>query len=302
LALVVSNVSKSFADKRAISNLSVTVEQGQVFGLLGLNGAGKSTTIRMVLNILQPDSGEITWRGQPTSAVRTRLGYLPEERGLYQQMKVLPHMVFFGRLNGMTKTEAQHSARRWLARFNIQEHANRTVGELSKGNQQKVQFIASVLHHPDLVILDEPFSGLDPVNTSLFKEVFRELVTEGQTIVFSSHRLDHVQELSDAVGIIHQSELVLAGRVDDILAAQPPKWLRVGVAELDSRTKPIIQSLVSCDIGATEHKGLIEVPMDAVNPKALLQKLVAESVEVTHFEYVRPSLNDVFLEKVGSQG
>jgi ABC-2 type transport system ATP-binding protein len=293
VSLQVQGVTKSFGDKTAVQNLSFTVEKGMVFGLLGLNGAGKSTTIRMILDIMQPDVGQIHWKGQMTSQAKFRFGYLPEERGLYQQMKVFAHLVLFGRLSGMHRVDAEGAAKTWLERFEIDIYANNTVNELSKGNQQKVQFIGAILHNPELLILDEPFSGLDPVNTSLFKDVFRELATSGKTILFSSHRLDHVEELSDAVGIIHASQLVESGRVEEILAMQTPKTLKVG-AEPQK-----VQSYLPEGCPMELHRGYVQIPMQYCNPAQLLHDLVTHGVTVTHFEYVRPSLNDVFLEKVG---
>jgi ABC-2 type transport system ATP-binding protein len=293
VALEVSHITKRYGDKTAVQDLSFQVERGQVFGLLGLNGAGKSTTIRIILNILQPDAGTVRWDGRPTREILHQFGYLPEERGLYPQMKVREQLVWYGRMNGLSKAAAEQSAARWLKRFEIEEYAERPVGDLSKGNQQKVQFIMAVLHSPKLLVLDEPFSGLDPVNTTLFKEVFREISAAGVTILFSSHRLDHVEELSDAVGIIHDSRLVLYGPVQDLLAAQPPRGLRIGgdIAR--------IQSYLPADCPASLQRGLLNVPISACEPERLLHTLVANGVQVTHFELVRPSLNDLFLEKVG---
>lgn len=294
VTLEVKAVTKSFGTRRAVDALSFTVEAGQVFGLLGLNGAGKSTTIRMILDILEPDAGEILWQGRPTRERQTgRFGYLPEERGLYPQMKVLPQLVLFGRLQGLERAAAAHAAKRWLERFDIVQYAGRTVSELSKGNQQKVQFIAAALHNPDIMILDEPFSGLDPVNTSLFKDVFRELVASGKTILFSSHRLDHVEELSDRIAIIHQARIVLEGGVRDILGAQPPQFVRIGADE--AAVRPHLP--VGCPVEV--HHGMLSIPVSACDSAALLRELVSQGIAVTHYELVRPSLNDVFLEKVG---
>lgn len=185
VGLVIRNLSKSYGDKVAIADLNFSVEKGQVFGLLGLNGAGKSTTIRIILDILTADSGTVTWNGTPTpNQVVTRFGYLPEERGLYPGMKVFDQLVLFGRLHGMSRADAGRAADTWLYRFEIPHHTANAVSELSKGNQQKIQFIAAILHSPEVMVLDEPFSGLDPVNTSLFKSIMRELTEAGHTILF----------------------------------------------------------------------------------------------------------------------
>ncbi|SFU85224.1 ABC transporter ATP-binding protein [Alicyclobacillus macrosporangiidus] len=296
MTLELRNVSKSFGDKTVVRDLSFVVPTGQVFSLLGLNGAGKTTTIRMILDILRPDSGEILWQGRPLQAHRLgTLGYLPEERGLYPQMKVLPQLVLFGRLQGLSSEQARQAALQWLERFGIPQHRDALVGQLSKGNQQKIQFIAAILHNPDLVILDEPFSGLDPVNTELFKSVFRELVEAGKTIIFSSHRLDHVEALSDAVGIIHRSELVLSGRVQEILDAQPPHTVRIG-ADPDA-----VRRLLPPGADVRVERGWVSVPVRHCAPDELLRNLVQHGVRVTHYEWIRPSLQDIFLEKVGER-
>jgi ABC-2 type transport system ATP-binding protein len=293
VALEVSHITKRYGDKTAVQDLSFQVERGQVFGLLGLNGAGKSTTIRIILNILQPDAGTVRWEGRPTKELMHQFGYLPEERGLYPQMKVREQLVWYGRMNGLDKSAAEQSAARWLQRFEIAEYAERPVGDLSKGNQQKVQFIMAVLHNPKMLVLDEPFSGLDPVNTTLFKEVFREIAAAGVTILFSSHRLDHVEELSDAVGIIHDSRLVLCGPVQDLLAAQPPRGLKIG-GDVER-----IRSFLPANCPVSLQRGLLHLPIAGLEPERLLHTLIANGVQVTHFELVRPSLHDLFLEKVG---
>jgi ABC-2 type transport system ATP-binding protein len=296
MTLQIKNICKSFGNKVAVENVSFDIEPGQVYGLLGLNGAGKSTTLRMILDILEPDSGQILWKGQP---VRTFLpggfGYLPEERGLYQQMKVLPHLVLFGRMQGMSRVDATAAAVKWLHRFEMDFMKDSLISSLSKGNQQKVQFICAVLHEPDLLILDEPFSGLDPVNTSLFKSVFQELSGQRKTILFSSHRLDHVEELSQSVAILHQSSLVLEGTVDEILLAQPAVLLRVG------GDVPAIRAYLPAGAILSEFRGLLTVQCAALEDegKTLLPQLVQAGIAIQHFESVRPTLNDVFLQKVG---
>lgn len=294
MGLQLVDISKSFAGKTAVSGISLDIPEGKVFGLLGLNGAGKSTTIRMVLDILQPDSGEILWQGAPAKqSLRKNVGYLPEERGLYPHMKVFPQLVMFGRLQGMTKHDAVVAAKQWLERFEISHYQNSLVSELSKGNQQKIQFIAAIIHTPELIILDEPFSGLDPVNTELFKSVFRELADAKRTVVFSSHRLDHVEELSDAIAIIHESKVALTGQVEDILVAQKPEWVRIG-APIDEITRRLPGAQWKAE------KGLVTIALNgSFAPKELLSSLVNSGVLVTHYELVRPSLTTIFLRKVG---
>lgn len=297
MGLVISQLSKSYGSKVAISDLSFAVNPGQVFGLLGLNGAGKSTTLRIILDILQADSGSATWNGKQTyEQVVSHFGYLPEERGLYPGMKVFDQLVLFGRLHGMTRSDAGRHADDWLNRFEIPHYRGNVITDLSKGNQQKVQFICAILHNPEVMILDEPFSGLDPVNTSLFKSVIRDLTAAGHTILFSSHQLEHVEELSHAVGIIHESKLVLSGSVRDLLDSEPPRQIRIG-------TQPdTLRPFVSGEITEEAKTGACLVPAHDVNPSILLRQLVNAGIEVRHFELVRPTLNDIFLQKVGRAG
>lgn len=290
-------LNKSYGEKNAIRNLNFAVERGEVFGLLGLNGAGKSTTIRIILNILEADSGSVTWNGRPTAEqVTAHFGYLPEERGLYQQMKVLDHLVLFGRLHGMNRMDASAAAMKWLERFEIDHYSNKAITDLSKGNQQKVQFIAAILHKPDVMILDEPFSGLDPVNTSLFKSIMRELSEAGHTILFSSHQLDHVEELSHAVAIIHQSEVVLQGAVRDLVMAQPASQIRI------QTSIEALRRHVTGQIREDARTGAFLVSNEDIAPTDLLRQLVNDGVDVHHFELVRPTLSDIFLQKVGRAG
>lgn len=298
MTLTVSNVSKSYADKIAIEDISFTVATGHVFGLLGLNGAGKSTTIRIILDIMEADSGTVFWEGRAArKAPRSTFGYLPEERGLYPNMKVTDQLVLFGRLNGLTVSEATQRAHDWLTRFEIPEHAPKLVRDLSKGNQQKIQFIAAIIHAPKLLILDEPFSGLDPVNTSLFKTVFRELVDTGTTILFSSHQLEHVEELSNSVGIIHQSKIVLSGEIDTILSGEEPIEVRIRADEHAVRNA--LSPASAAAIRHDKRNRWLTIPAKAVDSNILLRNLIEQGVEVSHFELVRPSLNDIFLKKVG---
>jgi len=215
--LRVSNLTKTFDTLRAVDGVSFEVGRGEIFGLLGPNGAGKTTTIRAMIRILESDSGEVTFDGQPfTDATRDKIGYLPEERGLYRKSRVLDTILYFAELRGMPRGAAKAGALQWLERFNLRPDAGRKVEELSKGNQQKIQFIAAVLHDPELVILDEPFSGLDPVNQILFKDIFMELRERGKAVIFSTHQMDQAEKLSDALCLINRGRVVLSGTVRDV--------------------------------------------------------------------------------------
>jgi ABC-2 type transport system ATP-binding protein len=219
MSLVLRDVSKHYATGPAVSDVSFEVPRGAVFGLLGPNGAGKTTTIRMILDILRPDSGELTWDGTSVAALpRLTFGYLPEERGLYPDMPVAEQVTFFGEVSGLPRREALARTTRWLERMDVTEHAEKAVAELSKGNQQKVQFLAAMVHEPQLLILDEPFSGLDPVNHALLREVLPELQAAGTTIVLSTHDLEQVESLCDALALMHRSRLVFSGPMAELRA------------------------------------------------------------------------------------
>ena len=215
--LKADGLRKEFAAVVAVDGVSFEAAGGEVFGLLGPNGAGKTTTIRMILNILVPDGGSVSYDGEPFSdRVRNRIGYLPEERGLYRKSRLLDTILYFAGLRGMKRTPAKTEAMRWLTRFSLEGYRDRKVEELSKGNQQKVQFICAVLHDPAIVILDEPFSGLDPVNQIVFKDIFHELRAAGKTVVFSTHQMDQAERLSDAFCLINRGRVVLGGTVRDV--------------------------------------------------------------------------------------
>ena len=212
MSLSLNSVSKSFGAKCVVNNLDLNIESGDVFGFLGPNGAGKTTTMRMILDIIKPDSGRIAWQGQPVSLKTAhRFGYLPEERGLYPKMMVAEQLRFFARLRGLSNSQAKKQIAYWVERFQLGDLAKKKANELSKGNQQKVQFILAILHQPEMLILDEPFSGLDPVNVELLKEAFRDLANEGRTIIFSSHRMEHVEELCNALCIIADGRIIAQG-------------------------------------------------------------------------------------------
>jgi len=219
LSLALSAVSKRFATGQAVTDLSFEVPRGAVFGLLGPNGAGKTTTIRMILDIIRPDSGELCWDGDRVAGLpRLTFGYLPEERGLYADMPVTEQITFFGEVSGLSRRDAQARTARWLERMDVAEHADKPVASLSKGNQQKVQFLVALVHEPQLLILDEPFSGLDPANHALLLEVLPELQAAGTTIVLSTHDLEQVESLCDALALIDRSRLVFSGPVAELRA------------------------------------------------------------------------------------
>jgi ABC-2 type transport system ATP-binding protein len=293
--LVLDQVSKSFGEFAAVSDLSLQVRPGRVFGLIGPNGAGKTTTIRMIVNITVPDSGRIELFGQQmNTALQDRIGYLPEERGLYKRMKVGEQLRFFAELKDLRGKEAETRIDTWLERLQLTAWKEKRTKELSKGMQQKVQFITSVIHNPDLVILDEPFSGLDPVNVELMKETILEQKAAGKTIILSTHQMEIAEKLCDDVCMINKSRKVLDGKLREIRRS----FSRNAVAiqfEGDDGLLNEPELVASMRQNGDEVEVLL-VP--GKNPQELLRRLVEAGAAVTKFELVEPRLHDIFIEKV----
>ncbi len=295
MSLQIKNVTKKYGELKAVNDLTLDIEAGRMFGLIGGNGAGKTTTFRMVLGLLAPTEGVIAWREQPIDYGASHLvGYLPEERGLYPKLKVRDQLVYLGRLRGMTKHEVIEKMEVWLERFHVPEYANKRVEELSKGNQQKIQFIAAVIHEPELLILDEPFSGLDPVNVELLKEAVVELNRSGVTIVFSSHRMEHVEELCDQLCILHEGKPVVQGGLREIKRSFGKKNV---IVKADFPLEDL-QNLA----GVVKYKETVEGAELQVESEAIAQNIfdnLANRGFVHKFELEEPSLHDIFIEKVG---
>ena len=294
--LNVRNLRKDFATVRAVDDVSFDVQRGEVFGLLGPNGAGKTTTIRMILNIIEPDGGAISYDGKPfTEGLRNQMGYLPEERGLYRKSKLLNTILYFGELRGMPRSQAKAEAYRWLKRFDMLGNAGRRIEELSKGNQQKVQFIISIIHDPALVVLDEPFSGFDPVNQLLFKDVLLELRQQGKAVIFSTHQMDQAEKLSDALCLINKGLVVLGGSVREVKKRYGRNSLQIEFHGDGSflETLPGIRRAIVFGNAA-------ELELD---PSARIQQVLEQlnqRLELRKFELVEPSLQSIFLQVVGA--
>jgi ABC-2 type transport system ATP-binding protein len=293
--LNVTGLRKEFAAVVAVDGVSFEAGNGEVFGLLGPNGAGKTTTIRMILNILVPDGGTVTYDGKPFSdEVRNRIGYLPEERGLYRKSKLLDTIVYFAGLRGMKRAAAKAEAMRWLTRFSLEAFRERKVEELSKGNQQKVQFVCAILHDPSIVILDEPFSGLDPVNQILFKDIFHELRAAGKTIVFSTHQMDQAERLSDTLCLINRGRVVLGGTVRDVKRRYGTNSLHVefsGDGAFMNELPGVRRALL--------YGNAAELDLE---PGAKVQTLIGTmngKIDITKFALVEPSLQSIFIQAVG---
>ncbi|HKB67293.1 MAG TPA: ATP-binding cassette domain-containing protein [Pyrinomonadaceae bacterium] len=278
-----------------MSELSLAVYPGRIYGLLGPNGAGKTTTIRMIVNIVAPDSGRIDVFGQQiTPLLQDRIGYLPEERGLYKKMKVGEQIKFFAALKNVDAREAEQRVVRWLSRLKLAEWKNRKAGELSKGMQQKVQFINSIVHEPDLLILDEPFSGLDPVNLELLKDVILELKASGKTIIFSTHQMEIAERICDDICLINGSRKVLEGSIRDVKRG----FSRHAVAlRLQGGDEVLAdQSLVN---KIERHSDGVEVFLaTGANAQTLLKRLIEAGAQIEKFEMIEPSLTNIFIEKV----
>ncbi len=296
--LELRGVRKTYGDFVAVEGLDLSVPPGSIYGVLGPNGAGKSTTIRMIMNIYVRDAGEILLAGRPLDRAATdRVAYLPEERGLYRKMKVHDHIVYLARLKGMGAAEAAAKADAWLERFDLADRAQAKVDELSKGMQQKVQFIACVLPEPDLIILDEPFSGLDPINTRLLTDIIQEQRQAGRTVLFSTHVLEQAEKICDHIVLIHRGKKLLDGPLDEIQERYPVDTIEVA-GSFDTAT---LESLDSVD-KVFEQGTRWRVQMrDGLPHRELLRELT-ERGEVDHFSAVRPPLTDIFVREVEREG
>jgi len=293
--VVLRNVTKRFGEFTAVNDLSLEVRAGRIFGLLGPNGAGKTTTIRMIVNIFAPDSGEVKLFGKAISpATQDRIGYLPEERGLYKKMKVGDQLRFFAELKSVNGKEADLRVDHWLDRLKLSQWKARRTSELSKGMQQKVQFITSVLHKPDLLILDEPFSGLDPVNVELLKEIVLELKASGKTIIFSTHQMELAEKICDDICLINRSRKILEGSIREVKRASSRN--AVGLRLEGGAQVLADQSLIK---SIERHSDGIEVLLaEKTNPQDLLKKLIDGGAMIERFEMIEPRLNNIFIEKV----
>jgi ABC-2 type transport system ATP-binding protein len=291
-----AEVTKAYENKIAVSKLSLSIDAGQMFGLLGPNGAGKTSSIRMMMGITIPDSGRIRLFEKPFARLSLeRVGYLPEERGLYKKMKVIDQLVFFGRLHGLTAEEARKRSNAWARRMEIDDVLNKKTEELSKGMQQKIQFIASLLHDPGLIVMDEPFSGLDPVNAALVEKTLLELKDQGKAILFSTHRMDQVEKLCDSICLIDHGKAVLAGRVREIKATYERNRV---IVEFEGSSAFLNSEEIA---EAKNYSGHAEIRLkEHGNAQKLLQEIAAVAT-IYRFELVEPSLEEIFIQTVGGK-
>jgi len=292
MIIQVQNLEKRYGDVVAVDDLSFEVERGEIFGLLGPNGAGKTTTIRIIMDILQPDAGSATVLGQPPSQAKARVGYLPEERGLYRNLKVLDTLIYLAEMRGVSRHQARERAEVLLARVQLQDWAKRKVRDLSQGMQQRLQFVASLVHDPEVLFLDEPFQGLDPVNTERLKRFVGELHAEGKTIVFSTHQMNMVEALCERILLIDHGQAVLYGPLAEIKRQHAPHAIRVRAAAIPPDLPGVAE--VESDDGAF-NLALAE----GVAPQEVLRALLDRGVEIQAFEVAPVPLEDIFVAAVG---
>ncbi len=293
--LQLDGVLKKYGDYAAVNEVSFDVPKGSIFGLLGPNGAGKTSLIRIITTITKADSGTVLLDGERLNSRHPDfIGYMPEERGLYKKMKVGEHLLYLGRLKGLDKAQAHKELNYWFEKFDIQDWWNKKVEELSKGMQQKIQFIATVLHKPKLLILDEPFSGLDPINTNLLKEEIYNLQQQGVSILFSTHRMEQVEEICERIVLINKGSLILEGNVREIKSRFKENRFRV---EFEGDLPAVFPAQVAV---VDQKSGSVTVQMPAgSSPNTLLQHLIHQGVEVHAFNEILPSLNEIFIRQVG---
>ena len=295
MGLILKNVSKTFVGKKAVDDISFEMNKPGVFGLLGTNGAGKTTTIRMLLGIIKKDSGEITWNGKAVDRKSVNFGYLPEERGVYPKTKIYDQLMYFAELKGMKKEEADKAIKRWAEKLKVEEYLDKQAEKLSKGNQQKIQFMTAVIHNPELLVLDEPFSGLDPVNTELLKNIIINLVKEGKYIIMSAHQMATIEEFCSDILILNRGKTVLKGNLKEIKDTYPANRVQIETNEsIDSYIKDSELEIEN----EKNYSYMIKIS-DEQKAEELLKKLILKGISIDKFEIMKPTLNDIFIEKVG---
>ena len=295
MSLKIDKVSKSFSNKLVVDNISLELNKPGVFGLLGTNGAGKTTTIRMLLGIIKKDSGTITWNDNEVDRKKVNFGYLPEERGIYPKTKIIDQLKYFASLRGMNSKDAVESINKWAKVLKIEEYLNMTAEKLSKGNQQKVQFLTAIIHNPELLVLDEPFSGLDPVNTEILKKIIIDLVKEGKYIIMSAHEMHTIEEFCTDILILDRGKTVLKGNLKEIKNSYPANRV---LLETTSGVKDIINKLDYKIENEHDNSYYIKINNESDGYK-IVNELVKNNIEINKFEILKPTLNDIFIEKVG---
>lgn len=295
MTLELKNINKSFGDNQVLKGISFTAESGHAFGLLGRNGAGKTTSIRILMNVFPADSGEILIDGKPIDYDKIGIGYLPEERGLYPKKVIIDQLVYFAELKGMSAKDATKAVDYWLDRLGMSEYRNKRLDTLSKGNQQKIQLITALAHNPDIVILDEPFSGLDPVNAMLLKDVVKEQISKEKIVLFSSHQMSYIEEFCDSIAIINAGKIAISGDLREIKRNYPRDKIVVFSQNREKIKADLTDACTERDDGSL----LIQLP--SPDDKQNMMKRIVESYDVDEVKVYEPSLNDIFVEYAGAQ-
>lgn len=295
MRLEMKEITKSFTGKQVLNSISLRAESGTAFGILGRNGAGKTTTIRILMNVFPADSGEILIDGRKIDYKKIKLGYLPEERGLYPKKKINDQLMYFAELNGMTAKEAQRSIDRWLDRLGMAEYKNQKLNTLSKGNQQKIQLITAIAHDPDIIILDEPFSGLDPVNAMLLEDVVKEEISAGKIVLFSSHQMNYIEEFCDSIAILNGGKIVLSGDLKEIKHSFSDN--KIAVRTEDEKK---VSEICGSQCSRNDNGELIIQLNSGENTQEAMKKITA-CCKVDSVRIYEPSLNDIFVEYAGDQ-
>ncbi|MGG2056931.1 ATP-binding cassette domain-containing protein [Lysinibacillus pakistanensis] len=293
----IENLNKSFGSKKAVNNISIRLEEGQILGMLGRNGAGKTTTIRMMLDLIPKDSGQILWKGKPFSKKNLKIGYLPEERGLYAKMNVLDQIIYFGMLEGMNKKEAKREAIKWLEKLEISYAAKKRTEQLSKGNQQKVQLITAIIHDPEFIILDEPFSGLDPVNADMLKNVVKELIAQKKTIIFCSHQMEQVESFCNQICILKDGNLIVSDQLVNVKKSYDYRYL-----ELETVASNIKDYLTLKQYKFTQENNRYKLRIPRNMKIYQIIKEFGEKFDLQGVSLKEPSLHEIFIERTGGDG
>jgi len=299
MQLMINNISKSFGDKQVLHNVSFTVTSGRAMGFLGRNGAGKSTTIRCLMDVFRPDSGDFLLDGRPFKPRSLKIGYLPEERGMYQKNEVLSQLMYFARLRGASKADALKSANHWVDYFGLGDYKKKKLEVLSKGNQQKIQIAQSFLNEPDILILDEPFSGLDPVNARVFQDAISDFVKEGRLVIFSSHQMSYVEDVCDDVTLIHEGRILLSGDLDKIRREEGQNKLFLSVLSADETWERDLKAAFPTLLISPADDGLILDTQGTLTQGEIMAWLGRKGLVLRRFGLYEPSLNDIFIQKAG---
>ncbi len=290
MVLEMKNIQKSFGEKQVLQGVSLRAEGGKAFGLLGRNGAGKTTSIRILMHVFPANGGEVLFDGAPIDYSKVQFGYLPEERGLYPKKKIIDQLVYFAELKGMDYKAAVQSVDYWLNRLGMTEYRNKRLDTLSKGNQQKIQLITALAHDPHVVILDEPFSGLDPVNAMLLKDVVREVIAKGKIVLFSSHQMNYIEEFCDSIAILNGGKVAISGELHEIKRNYPRNRLVIRSAQADAIAARFGEA---CRQG---EDGTLLLTLASPDEKQEVMKLLAETYDIDEMKVFEPSLNDIFVE------